>query len=56
MRRPAQETAEQDLFRSRLNQIIDLKYPQVALGRGRLGVGVTCRRRPCSLRAKSVFL
>jgi len=27
------ETGEQDLFRSRLDQIIDLKHPLVALGR-----------------------
>jgi hypothetical protein len=33
------ETGEQDLFRSRLDQIIDLKHPLVALvARGALGV------------------
>jgi hypothetical protein len=31
--RKRRETGEQDLFRSRLDQIIDLKHPLVALGR-----------------------
>lgn len=33
--RPQQrgETGEQDLFRARLDQIIDMKHPLVALGR-----------------------
>ena len=31
--RERRETGEQDLFRSRLDQIIDLKHPLVALGR-----------------------
>jgi transposase, IS5 family len=31
--RERRETGEQDLFRSRLDQIIDMKHPLVALGR-----------------------
>ena len=31
--RERRETGEQDLFRSRLDQIIDLKHPLVTLGR-----------------------
>jgi len=31
--RERSETGEQDLFRSRLDQIIDLKHPLVTLGR-----------------------
>jgi transposase, IS5 family len=31
--REQRETGEQDLFRSRLDQIIDLKHPLAALGR-----------------------
>ena len=31
--RERSETGEQDLFRSRLDQIIDMKHPLVALGR-----------------------
>jgi transposase, IS5 family len=31
--RERRKTGEQDLFRSRLDQIIDLKHPLVALGR-----------------------
>jgi hypothetical protein len=32
--RERRETDEQDLFRSRLDQIIDMKHPLVVLGRG----------------------
>lgn len=31
--RERRETGEQDLFRSRLDQIIDMKHPLVTLGR-----------------------
>jgi IS5 family transposase len=46
--RERSETGEQDLFRSRLDQIIDMKHPLVALGRtvdwGLIPADRRCRR------------
>jgi hypothetical protein len=43
--RERRETGEQDLFRSRLDQIIDMKHPLVTLGRwvGASWKGVSAR-------------